>query len=543
LKLGLVLPLALAACGQIDTSPSEPTSQQTGSLDVDLARGASGADVVALQDYLGQYGYFPNPTLARQYPAWRPATKQLPTRGLFDADTETAVRALQKSSGLPETGVADDATRALVKDTRCGVPDGMPELDRADKFATVARKFPSSTVTWRLNNTDIADLTLTQAKEAVRAAFSAWSVQTNLTFVEETTGEFANIGLAFTDLGAGTTTLAQTFVNLANPAIQINTQPIWSVATPVPATSSDLRTVLIHEIGHALGLNHSSFKSAVMYPSLPKGTSKSLDIDDTTAISALYDLWSQLPGGATDVASGANGATWIIGTNPNASGDASIFQRVGNTWVASNGGGFRIAVDPTGVPWVINKGGQIFKRTTNTASSGTWTQMPGTASDIGIGFDGTVWVISTFSVGNGNFQIRRFNGTTWDNDVGGAVRIAVGPDGVPWVVNAQKQIYRRTVNSTASGTYLQLPGAANDIGVGGANANGGRYAWIIGTTPVGNDFNIYVWNEQVGDPNDPFQPALFTWLPFGGGAVGITVGPNATPIVVNKAGGIFEPTK
>jgi hypothetical protein len=91
-----------------------------------------------------------------------------------------------------------------------------------------------------------------------------------------------------------------------------------------------------------------------------------------------------------------------------------------------------------------------------------------------------------------------------------------------------------------------LPGAANDIGVGDKNMNGGVYAWIIGTTPVGNDFNIYLWDEQpaiLDFHGNPTAPAESQWLPFGGGAVGISVGPNATPIVVNTNGNIFEPTK
>ena len=70
LKLGLMLPLALAACGQIDKAP-QPTSQQAGSLESDLAPGRRGDDVVALQDYLGRYGYLPNATFARMVSANR----------------------------------------------------------------------------------------------------------------------------------------------------------------------------------------------------------------------------------------------------------------------------------------------------------------------------------------------------------------------------------------------------------------------------------------------------------------------------------------
>lgn len=42
------------------------------------------------------------------------------------------------------------------------------------------------------------------------------------------------------------------------------------------ATSIDMETVVMHEIGHVLGLAHSSVAAAVMYPTVPMEKKKTL---------------------------------------------------------------------------------------------------------------------------------------------------------------------------------------------------------------------------------------------------------------------------
>lgn len=51
----------------------------------------------------------------------------------------------------------------------------------------------------------------------------------------------------------------------------------------------DLESVVTHEIGHVLGLAHSSVKGAIMYPSLRPRTKKvKLKLDDVEGVQALY---------------------------------------------------------------------------------------------------------------------------------------------------------------------------------------------------------------------------------------------------------------
>ncbi|KAI8540664.1 hypothetical protein RHMOL_Rhmol08G0004100 [Rhododendron molle] len=54
-------------------------------------------------------------------------------------------------------------------------------------------------------------------------------------------------------------------------------------------TSDDMETVVMHEIGHVLGLAHPSVTAAVMYPSVEAGKRKAeLGNDDVEGIQVLY---------------------------------------------------------------------------------------------------------------------------------------------------------------------------------------------------------------------------------------------------------------
>jgi hypothetical protein len=139
------------------------------------------------------------------------------------------------------------------------------------------------------------------------------------------------------------------------------------------------------------------------------------------------------PGSANEVGAGASGSVWIVGTNPVAGG-FGIWHWTGTTWAAVPGGAVRIAVDPSGRPWVVTSLHQIYHWT-----GSVWTLFPGAATDIGVGANGSVWAAGTNPVADG-FSISHWTGTTWTTVPGAAVRIAVDPIGSPWVINSSHQI-------------------------------------------------------------------------------------------------------
>jgi hypothetical protein len=144
--------------------------------------------------------------------------------------------------------------------------------------------------------------------------------------------------------------------------------------------------------------------------------------------------WRLAPGSATDIAAGADGSVWVIGTNP-MPGGYGIWHWIGSGWVPVAGGAVAIAVGPDGSPWVVNSAHRIYHR----IGSG-WILYPGAAVDIAVGANGAVWVVGTNPT-PGGYGIYRWTGAGWAGVPGGAVAIAVGANGRPWVVNSARRIY------------------------------------------------------------------------------------------------------
>ncbi|HZS41804.1 MAG TPA: tectonin domain-containing protein, partial [Polyangia bacterium] len=146
----------------------------------------------------------------------------------------------------------------------------------------------------------------------------------------------------------------------------------------------------------------------------------------------------------------------------------------------------------------------------------------GVATDVGVGADGTAWMVSAgvYTVAPNDFAIKRWTGFGWGIVAGGGVRIAVDPHGAPWMVTSSRQIFRR---EGAAWVEHKLPGGAFDVGVG---ADGS--VWAIGATPRGpHDFAVNRWLGA-------------SWETIDGGAVRIAVDPTGAPWIVNSSHQIFH---
>jgi hypothetical protein len=225
--------------------------------------------------------------------------------------------------------------------------------------------------------------------------------------------------------------------------------------------------------------------------------------------------WHQVPGSAKDIGAGADGSVWIIGTNPSATpDDFGAHMWTGKDWRGVEGGGVRIDVDPSGNPWMVNSKGEIFRR-----ANDTWQRMPGFAKDVGVGANGSIWIIGTNPTATpDDFGAHMWTGKDWRGVEGGGVRIDVDPSGNPWMVNSKGEVFRR-----ANDTWQRVPGFAKDVGVG---ADGS--VWIIGTHPSGTaaNFGVHKWNGK-------------EWQGVEGGGVQISADKAGMPWIVNATDNIL----
>ncbi len=583
LPLAVLVPFSAALASACYRTPENSPPRDTPSLpgrlqklNADLKVGDVGPNVRTVHDYLAAYGYYPNADLAVRFPAWRPLIANEPQDpNVFDQQTAGAVRQLQVNYGLSPTGIVDGSTRAAMVAPRCGVPDGIARLDSSDKFSVAIFVPLQSPVSTHVAGSPLpGNVTLTQLIGTTSLASATWGGATNLQFnVFSGTGSGGATGSSGGATGrdagpggAGGTALAVTvqFGAIDGPGNQLgetfltgpfngapNTQLItldiaenWSMSAQTPSNAVDLQSVVLHELGHAMGLSHSGFPGAVMYPVLGAGAqNRALALDDRLGVRPIYDKYVQVPETANDIGAGADGSVWKIGTTPAPpnTADHNISKWNGSSWdVDTSGYAVRISVAPDGTPWVVNALGNVFHKSSSSPSSGTWQYFPGlSASDIGVSAGG-VWALSTTAVAGG-FQIYSLQGQQWILEPNiGAVRIAVDSNGIPWAVQASGAVIWRYEG------WGTVPGISNALDIALPPGPLLAYAWAVNNVSAGQQ-GLTLWDMQssVSGSAPFFAPSVAQWwqAPFNSSAGAATAvasaGPNGRPWIVDGAGRIF----
>jgi len=152
----------------------------------------------------------------------------------------------------------------------------------------------------------------------------------------------------------------------------------------------------------------------------------------------------------------------------------------------------------------------------------TWTVLPGTGIDIGVGGQNdSAWVVGTNALANG-FGVYRWVNNTWaEVPSTGAVRLDVDERGNAWIVNNKGALLQyngtKWVDVRNDPLYANLKGVAvTDVGIG---ANG-RF-WMIGTDHVKGS----IYFKQIRLP---------------GSASRIDVDAAGTAWIVNESGDVFR---
>ncbi|MDR6412894.1 UNVERIFIED_ORG: hypothetical protein ABIC62_006283, partial [Burkholderia sp. 1595] len=240
-------------------------------------------------DYFGYYGFAGNQTVVNA--AVGSSIGSIAQYDLSQGD--------QAAAAAAETGLhqADEiATSTPTSGTGSSVLEGA--------------KWDSEVVTWSLatlpgtSSTQFSNDMGSQYAAEVQQAFATWGAASGITFEEVADSSQSDIRLGWSNLGTATTGVvgytsfqAQNGAISPDAIIQLEDPSQDALATGTDGqqtytgTDATLSQVLLHEIGHALGLADSADQNSIMYYEL-NSANRTLDATDIAGIQSLYGAGS-----------------------------------------------------------------------------------------------------------------------------------------------------------------------------------------------------------------------------------------------------------
>lgn len=299
----MALPMLSPEVGSSVVSPPHEGAERPSSAE------SSGLCDQNCQSYLIKYGYL---RIEEQNNIEHP-------QSITNSNINAGLKNLQKEAGLEETGFLNHETTKLFTTPRCGVigtPKGLAslvvspphkgaELPRQKRFATVqgwstAKNEKNETVvSWSIDLSNANQINTNLSSDTIRSIFanalSKWST-TSLLHFKESRSNMTNISIKFAAKNHGDpfpfdgpgNVLAHAYYpgTSLQGQVHLDLDETWSLYDD----STSMYHVALHELGHAIGLAHSSQSSSIMYAWYTNPVKYDLSDDDTLAVNSLYGV-------------------------------------------------------------------------------------------------------------------------------------------------------------------------------------------------------------------------------------------------------------